>query len=264
MRRFKPPRPAFFGLAALVVVLVLLGALGVATLRAPKAFRLSPSARPATSSAPVSASTTGLGAACGTRKAAPSTAGGLAGAWLVRPGSEAGYRAHEKFVVLESPHEAVARTQNVAGTVTITKDQPSSYRLESACFAVEVATLTSQDSVPGFNTADRDGNVRDMLSSHDHPFATFRTGRIDLPASAAAGSLAAFSVPGTFEVAGVARPATAILDGRLTGDQLQVVGKLPVNVEEHGIGVPSGADFVSVDPHITVEFSLLLTASRAG
>jgi hypothetical protein len=38
-----------------------------------------------------------------------------------------------------------------------------------------------------------------------------------------------------------------------------LVGSLVVNATEHGVEVPNGADFVSVDPRIIVEFSLRLT-----
>jgi hypothetical protein len=241
---------------------VLVAALATINLRAPKVFSLStPAAAPAASPSGVP-SADPLSAACGS--AGPvGKAAGLAGTWVVEPGSQAGYRAHEKFAVLESPHEAVARTPRVAGVATIRRGT-GSYRLEGACFVVELAGLTSQDSVPGFDTSDRDGTVREMLSTAQHPYATFRIDPVELPASAGAGQLSGFTAPGRFEVNGVERPASAKIDARLSGDQIQIAGSLPVDVLQHGVDVPTGADFVSVDPHITVEFSLILGRPPSG
>src|SRR5881628_2826216 len=51
------------------------------------------------------------------RPSVPVNAGtsGVTGLWVVQPGSEAGYRAHEKFFELTSPHVAVARTDKLSG-----------------------------------------------------------------------------------------------------------------------------------------------------
>jgi hypothetical protein len=40
--------------------------------------------------------------------------------------------------------------------------------------AVDLATLASVDQLPGFNTADRDGNARDFLGVAAHPYAIFQ------------------------------------------------------------------------------------------
>src|SRR5712691_9273426 len=53
---------------------------------------------------------------------AATTAGGLAGRWTVTTGSRAGYRVQELFVGQTSKHEAVARTTNVSGSLTVSGD----------------------------------------------------------------------------------------------------------------------------------------------
>ena len=46
---------------------------------------------------------------------------------------------------------------------------------------------------------------------------------------------------------------------RFDGDQVAAAGSTMVAVQDYGIEVPQGASgFVSVDPHITLEISLVL------
>ena len=47
---------------------------------------------------------------------------GLAGQWKVTTGSLAGYRVQELFAGETSKHEAVARTTNVSGSLTVSGD----------------------------------------------------------------------------------------------------------------------------------------------
>jgi hypothetical protein len=239
--------------------LALIAVIGTALLRTPTAFRLSSSRPPSHTQAAAAPSAEPLLAACGQTAAPRSSAAGVAGTWLVGPGSEAGYRAHEKFAVLQSPHEAVARTPRVAGSATLAPGAGASLRLERACFAVDLSSLKSQDALPGFNTADRDDLTRDLLNTGSRPYATFTAPAVDLPASAGQGAISNLRVPGQFQVNGTERPNSAVIDSRISGGEMQLVGSLVVNTTEHGVEVPNGADFVSVDPRITVEFSLRLT-----
>src|SRR4051794_16321019 len=50
---------------------------------------------------------------------APQSSTAVIGLWLLQPGSIAGYRAHEKFAEITSPHEAVARTDHLSGWLLI-------------------------------------------------------------------------------------------------------------------------------------------------
>ena len=194
-----------------------------------------------------------LAAACGS---APQSSGqtGVTGAWLVQPGGVAGYRAHEKWEDITIPHEAVARTERVAGWATLT--QGTGITLDRACFAVELATLTSEDQVPGRNMADRDENARGFLNTTSHPFAVFRANGVTLISGQANGSRAHVSVSGQLEINGVPRPAALSVDVALTASQLNVVGSTGIVSTDYGLELPTIGDFVAVDPHITVEFSV--------
>jgi len=187
-----------------------------------------------------------------------SSSGGVAGLWVIQPGSVAGYRAHEQFEQLTSPHVAVARTSHLAGWILVV-GTAGTLMVQTGCIAVDVRTLRSVDSLPGFNTADRDETARGMLNTDSHPFVVFQP----YPASLAldVGSTAAqkVQVKGDLEVSGVTRPETFSLDVRLQEGQLTVAGATTIQVLDFGVEVPQGAGgFVSVDPHISLEVSLIL------
>ena len=177
------------------------------------------------------------------------------GAWTVAPGAIAGFRAHEKFAGLEAPHEAVARTDRVAGWLEVDGD-PAAGRIQEACIAVELGSLVSVDSLPGMNTHDRDGGVRDMLNVSAHPYARFR-----ITAPVTVGS----ALPGQLEINGVSLPATATLTAHTQdATRLQAAGWVPVTAGDYGVEVPNAADFVVVDSHVTVEFSLAFERATGG
>ena len=195
------------------------------------------------------------------RPAIPATAatGDLSGLWLIQPGSVVGYRAHEKFEELPSPHEAVARTERVGGWLLVAAGGGAT-RIEAGCVAVEIATLASVDELPGFNTADRDKSVRDFLSARQYPNAVFQPYPQPIPADLSSGSPRHATVPGDFEVNGVRKTTTFSLDVQLKERQLAAAGSTTIAVGDYGIDVPqAAAGFVSVDPNITLEVSLILS-----
>ena len=177
--------------------------------------------------------------------------------WVVAGGSQAGYRAREKWAELPSPHEAVARTDRVAGWLSI-RGETTALTLDGGCFAVDLRTLRSLDTVPGRTMSDRDENVRGFLDTDHHPAARFLPHPIALPGSVVDGQVVALEVPGEVEVKGIRRPATATMQIRYGADSTGVAGSLPVLAEDHGIELPKAGDFVAVDPRITVEFALAL------
>ena len=184
--------------------------------------------------------------------------GDLSGLWVVQPGSEVGYRAHEKFVELPSPNIAVARTDRVSGWLLVADDGTAT-RIETGCVSVELASLHSIDRLPGFHTSDRDDNVRDFLHTRDHPYAVFQI----YPASLNPGRPSSLPVhvriSGALELNGISKPAAFNIVARLDADQVAAAGSTTVTVGDFGVEVPRGpSGFVSVDPHITLEISLVL------
>jgi YceI-like protein len=193
------------------------------------------------------------------RPAAP--AGGTgpgAGLWVIQPASVAGYRAHEKFADLPSPHEAVARTDRLSGWLQVADDGGGA-KIVSGCVAVELSSLMSVDRLPGFNTADRDSSARDFLHVGSHPYAVFRPDAGAVSSSIATGVTVHVQVPGGLELSGTTKSAKFALRVRFTGGQLAAAGATTVNVGDYGIEVPTTVgEFVAVDPRITLEVSLVL------
>src|SRR2546423_1300480 len=113
-----------------------------------------------------------LAQACRRRAVPGSSSAGVSGLWALQPGSLAGYRAHEKFAELTSPHEAVARTNALSGWILVTGGGP--IQIEAACIAIDVRTLHSVDELPGFNTADRDEAALGMPDADSHPSVIFQ------------------------------------------------------------------------------------------
>ncbi|MEP6752843.1 MAG: YceI family protein [Candidatus Dormiibacterota bacterium] len=199
-----------------------------------------------------------LFAACSQPGTPPASTPNPAGMWVVQPGSQAGYRAREKFDRLPSPNVAVARTDRVGGWLLVDADA-GSVTITSGCVAVELATLHSIDQLPGLHTADRDQAVRDFLNTNLHPFAVFTVNAARLT-STSPGTPIHVRVTGGLELNGLDGPAAFDLVARLDGNQLSAAGSTSVQVKNYGIDVPEGAEgFVSVDPHITLEVSLVLT-----
>jgi hypothetical protein len=177
--------------------------------------------------------------------------------WVVQPGSLAGYRAHEKFEELPSPNVAVGRTDRIGGWLLVGADA-GTISIAAGCVAVELASLRSIDKLPGLNTSDRDESVRNFLNTNLHPFAVFTVNLTPLT-STSPGTPIHVRVAGNLEVNGIQRPAAFDLVVRLDGDQVSAAGSTTVLVKNYGIDVPQGANgFVSVDPHITLEVSLVL------
>src|SRR2546423_288020 len=198
-----------------------------------------------------------LAQACRRPAVRGSSSAGVAGLWALQPGSLAGYRAHEKFAELTSPHEAVARTDALSGWILVSGGSP--VQLEAACIAIDVRKLRSVDELPGFNTADRDRSASDMPGVHEHPYVIFQPypGALVLdPASTAVQHL---KISGDLQISGVTKPATFSLDVRLQNNQLAAAGTTIVQVGDFGVEVPQEAgQFVEVDPPITLEVSLIL------
>jgi hypothetical protein len=189
---------------------------------------------------------------------AAAVGGNLSGLWVVQSGSEVGYRAHEKFVDLPSPNIAVARTSRVSGWLLVA-DDGSAVRIEAGCVAVELATLHSIDQLPGFHTTDRDDNVRDFLHTQEHPYAVFKIDPVSLSPGGPGVAPVHVRISGALELNGTSKPATFNLVARLNADQVAAAGSTVVRVSDFGVEVPQGpSGFVSVDPRITLEISLVL------
>jgi len=186
-----------------------------------------------------------------------STATRGAGAWQITSGSLAGYRVKEQFAGQTSTHEAVARTSDVSGQVTIT-NSGGTYQMTSAKVTVQLSNLASVDQVAGYNVTNRDRIVQRSLGVSSYPAAVFQAQNVSLPAGVETGQAVTVSVPGQLTVHGVTKNVTATLQLRVSGGTAQIAGSIATNMTDYGISPPS-VGFTTVQPAVTVEFHLNLS-----
>jgi len=200
-------------------------------------------------------------AASASASASPSasTSGTGAGTWQISSGSLVGYRVKEQFAGQSSSHDAVARTGDVSGQVTITQSG-ATYTMSSATITVQLSNLASVDSVAGFNVRTRDGIVQRTLDVSSFPTAVFKADPVVLPAGAASGGQVSVTVPGELTVHGVTRKVTATLQLRVSGGTAQIAGSIQTNMTDFGVRPPQ-VPITVVQPAVTIEFSLNLTQS---
>jgi homoserine dehydrogenase len=134
--RFRPIVLAFLAIAAIAVGgyiaydQVLRGD-DVATLALPS--DVAPSAVPTTEAAATS------GAAA---SAEPGAEAGVAGEWQVADDSVAGYRVREQLANLPAESDAVGRTSDVTGSITV-EENGDGTRLTAGTLTVDTTTITS-------------------------------------------------------------------------------------------------------------------------
>ncbi len=120
------------GAVLAVVIIFLLVYFVIFPTSSPKRFKL-------TATTPAA---TGTGGATG-----PSTATtGLAGAWKISGGSEAGYRVREKLAFLPAQSDAVGRTSQITGGASFA-ESAGKLTISAASFDVAVNTLKSDRSM---------------------------------------------------------------------------------------------------------------------
>lgn len=181
----------------------------------------------------------------------------LSGHWqLMRSRStQAGYRVQEQFADQTLSHEAVARTSDVTGDVTVggLGDSLSATELR---VTVKLTSLRSVDTVAGRDVTQRDGIVQRALQTSQYPDATFEASSVTLPKALRVGSTVDFDAPGRLTVHGVSRDVPLHLQGRLDGATFEVAGSTKVNMTDYGVEPPN-LPFVKVG-------SILVLELRAG
>lgn len=172
--------------------------------------------------------------------------GSPAGNWNVAAGGFVGYRVEEKFGGETLSKTAVGRTSDVTGTMTIADDQ-----IESATVNADLKNLKS-DREP------RDTYLHgNALETDTFPTAKFElTEPAPLPAKVTAGKVVRVPVTGDLTLHGETKPVTTTLEGRWTGDRIDVVGQIPVLFSTYGIAQPKSA-IVDTEDHGQLELKLV-------
>ncbi|MCU1430606.1 MAG: hypothetical protein JWL83_4606 [Actinomycetia bacterium] len=159
-----------------------------------------------------------------------------------------GYRIKELFGGATLKRDAVGRTPDATGTLTIASNQ-----VQKTTVTANVTTLVS-------NRSPRDQYIHThALDSDRFPQASFTLSKpIALPASAVAGNAASLQASGSLTLHGTTKPITLTLDTCWRGATIEVAGTAPIVLADYGIDSPH-TPIVSVDNHGSLEVHLLFS-----
>jgi polyisoprenoid-binding protein YceI len=206
------------------------------------------------SAAPSDAATAAPSAATASDAAstAPSSAaaeGAVAGTWSVTTGSEAGYRVREQLANLPAESDAIGRTSDVTGSITVV-DAADGAQLTAGEILIDTTTIASNESR-------RDNRLRtEGLQTDQFPTATFKlTQPIDVPAAAVAGTATDVTLVGDLTLHGVTRSVEIPTQAVLTNGQIQVAGSLTFPLADFEITAPNvGGFIISIADEGALEF----------
>ena len=193
--------------------------------------------------APTTAAGEATGATQGDGAASPD------GTWQISDdgSSYVGYRVKEQLTFLNSPNEAVGRSKAVTGTMQVAGDTVEEVRIEA-----DLTQLTSDETR-------RDNAIRQRgLESERYPTATLElTEPIQLTSTPVEGQEVRGQGKGRLTVHGVTREVDLDLQGRWSGETIQVVGQLPVKMTDYQIEPPRFGPVVSIEDSLNVDFNLV-------
>jgi polyisoprenoid-binding protein YceI len=172
------------------------------------------------------------------------------GTWDVADGTEVGYRVVEDFAGGLQNNEAVGRTSDVTGSLTI--DGTS---VPEATFTADLTTLESDESR-------RDSQVQGrILETEQFPEATFTlTEPLDFGSVPAVGVEVTAEAAGTLELHGVTKDVTFEVRGKIVDGHIEVLGEIPITFADYGIQNPSNP-IITTEDHGLLEFLLVLDKS---
>src|SRR5215216_3318837 len=189
------------------------------------------------------------GGAAGTTQAQDDGAASLDGTWQVSEDSASfvGYRVKEQLAFLNSPNDAVGRSKAVTGTMQVAGDTVEQVRIEA-----DLTQLASDEDR-------RDNAIRERgLESERFPTATLELAEpIQLASAPVEGQEVRGEGTGRLTVHGVTREVDLSVEGRWTGETIQVVGQLPVKMSDFQIEPPRFGPVVSIEDSLTVDFNLV-------
>lgn len=214
-----------------------------------------PSAAPSTAATSPSAAAPSDAAA----STAPSSAaadGAVAGTWTDTTGSEAGYRVREQLASLPAESDAIGRTSDVTGSITVV-DVGDGAQLTAGDISIDTTTIASDENR-------RDNRMRtEGLQTDQFPTASFTlTQPVDIPATAVAGTATDVTLAGDLTLHGVTRSVEIPAQAVLANGQVQVAGSLTFPLSDFQITAPNvGGFIVSIADEGALEF--LVVFARA-
>ncbi len=175
--------------------------------------------------------------------------GDVAGTWTIVEGSEAGYRVREQLANLPAESDAVGRTSDVSGSITLVSASDGA-RLTEGSITVDTTTIASDEDR-------RDNRMRsEGLQTDQFPTATFViTAPVEIPAAALAGTPTDVTLTGDLTLHGVTKSVEIPAQAQLVNGQVQVAGSLPISLADYSITAPNvGGFIVSIADNGALEF----------
>ena len=173
----------------------------------------------------------------------------VAGTWNVAAESVAGYRVREQLANLSAESDAVGRTDQVTGSITVESDGTTT-TLTAASLTVDTTSLTSDESR-------RDNRLRNEgLETDTFPTATFTlTAPVEVPADALTGTPSDVTLTGDLTLHGVTKSVQIPAQAQLVDGTIQVAGSITFPLSDYGIVAPNiGGFIVSIADDGTLEF----------
>jgi polyisoprenoid-binding protein YceI len=202
----------------------------------------------ASSGAGASADPSGAGASLPSAAAASVDAASIPGAWTIGADSVVGYRVRERLASLSADSDAVGRTSEITGSVTIAASG-GGLSVTAADFSVDMTTITSDRSM-------RDNRLRnDGIQTDSFMTSTFNlTSPVALPAEATTGGQVDVTLHGDLTLHGVTKTVDLPAKAQLNGNLIQVLGSYAFPFADFGINAPNIGGFVAVEDNGTLEF----------
>lgn len=212
-----------------------------------------PGAAPATADTVAS---TDPAASSGTAGSDPSAGfdGNVAGTWTVTSGSQAGYRVREQLASLPAESDAVGRTDQVTGTITVTGDGTGA--------SVTAGTLQLDTTTMASDKPMRDNRLRtEGLQTDSYKTASFAlTQPVAIPATAVSGTSSDITLVGDLTLHGITRSVSIPARTQLVNGQIQVAGSIAFPLSDFGMTAPNiGGFIVSIADQGTLEFVVVFT-----
>jgi polyisoprenoid-binding protein YceI len=180
----------------------------------------------------------------------------VAGLWTVADGSQAGYRVREQLASLSAESDAVGRTSDVSGSITIESDVTAT-TLTAGSLTVDTTTIASDEDR-------RDNRLRtEGLQTDGFPTATFTlTQPVDVPAAAVAGTASDLTLVGDLTLHGVTKSVSIPAQAQLVEGTIQVQGSITFPLADYDIVAPNvGGFIISIADEGTLEFLVNFTKS---
>jgi polyisoprenoid-binding protein YceI len=170
---------------------------------------------------------------------------------MVVSGSQAGYRVRERLANLSAESDAVGRTSDISGSITIESDG-TAIIVTAGALTVDTTTIASDESR-------RDNRMRsEGLQTDRFPTASLTlTAPVEVPAAALTGTASDVTLIGDLTLHGVTRSVSIAAQARLVEGTIEVAGSLGFPLSDFEIVAPNvGGFIVSIADQGVLEFAV--------